>query len=391
MKEQRKRILQLVENGTISAEEAISLLEKLEKPTEKQAEEAVQPSTPAPKVEEQENKQDATDFEGFDPKKEANDSSEEDEFIDDLKKDFAQFSTKLMDFVGAAVTKVKDMDFSSMSPSSKKLEWKISLEQQTFSNISVDLPNGQVKIRDSADGSTFVEVAATPMLQFGSSNDTSEEEMKNNVHATIDAGTLRVTNSSKSLKTDLIIYVPKGEYQKIRVHQFNGAFTLHSIDVDQLRVETKNGAINLSDSTFDSAELETANGAIDIRDVSGRDLDAKTLNGRVYIDGILRSTEAKSVNGHIVLTTKSQQAERIKAETTTGTIEIYVPKTLSLIGEVSSSIGKMDIELGDVELMHETNQMFVKRVRFSKSVEDASKLTIDGEIKSGSVIIRYTI
>lgn len=388
MQDERKRILQLVESGIITATEAIGLLEKLEQPQKAQASTSV---TEEPKVEvpKESEKAEETEAEFFE--KESTKTSKEDEFIDDLKKDFTQLSSRIMELFGNTVNKVKDMDLSAMSPSSKKQEWTIPLGDQSFENISVDIPNGHLTIRDSADGSAYLEVVATPILSFGTSKEISEEDMKKQFSSRIDTGTLRINTMSKTLKTDVIAYVPKGEYKKVRVHLFNGGYKMHNLDVDQLRVETKNGSINLADMNFDSVEIESANGEIEVRDVSGREFEAETLNGRVYIDGVLKSLKAKSVNGNVILTTTSQQAEQLKARTTAGSIELYVPESLSLAGEVSSALGKMDVKLSDVEFMHETNQVFSKSMRFNKEVVGASRLIIDAETKTGSVIIRYTL
>lgn len=397
MQDERKRILQLVENGTISAVEAIGLLEQLEKgqgSSSAQVEEketATLQKKTTEQVEKQQTSDEAKDTEFFDEDLMKKNSADQDEFIDDLKNDLSQLSTRIMDFLGGAVTRVKDMDFSSMSPTGKKQEWTVPLGATSFDNISIDMPNGHLTIRDSADGSAYLEVSATPMLQFGSTKELSSDEIEKQFNAKVDAGTLRVSNTAKSLKTDVIAYVPKGDYKKVRVHLFNGGFKMHSLNVDQLRVETKNGSLHLSDVNFDSAELESANGDIKVQDVSGRDIEAETLNGRVYVDGVIQSVEGKSVNGNIILTTTSQQAERVKARTTAGTIELYVPDSVSLIGEVSSALGKMDVNLSDVELLDETNQVFNKSLRFRKDLSDAQQLSIDAETKTGSVIVRYTL
>lgn len=394
MQNERKRILQLVENGIITATEAIGLLEKLEQSPKTDSTDSTDSTTSVTnqskvEVPKESEKLEETEAEFFE--KDSKDTSKEDEFIDDLKKDFTQLSSRIMELFGNTVNKVKDMDLSSMSPSSKKQEWTIPLSEHSFENISVDIPNGHLTIRDSADGSAYLEVAATPILSFGSSKETSEEELKKQFSVRVDTGTLRINTISKTLKTDVIAYVPKGDYKKVRIHLFNGGFKMHNLDVDQLRVETKNGSINLADMNFDSVEIESANGEIEVRDVSGREFEAETLNGRVYIDGVLKSLKAKSVNGNVILTTTSQQAEQLKARTTAGSIELYVPESLSLAGEVSSALGKMDVKLSDVEFMHETNQVFSKSMRFNKELVGAGRLIIDAETKTGSVIIRYTL
>ncbi|WP_338838629.1 DUF4097 family beta strand repeat-containing protein [Kurthia gibsonii] len=387
MQDERKRILQLVENGTISAQEAITLLEKLDQKGTKSAEVPKKEEVKQSTHQQEQLKEEQT----YKHTQEDEKSKKEDEFINDIKRDFNEFGTKFMDFIGAAVNKVRDIDFSSMTSGNNKFSWIEPIENTLFDNISVDMPNGQLTIRDSVDGSAYLEVSATPLFRVGAQKDLSNEEIKKQFNCGNDAGTLRIHNTAKMLKTDVIMYVPKGDYRRIRANLFNGGFTLHSINADQVNVETKNGSIHISDITFDSVDVESANGSIDIRDVAGREVEAETMNGRVYIDGSLRSIEAKSLNGHVVVTSKSQQTERIKANTAAGTIELYVPESVSLIGELSSTFGKMDVVLGDVEFLREDNQMFNKSVRFRKVVPDAHQLTIDGETQTGSVIVRYTV
>lgn len=374
MHEERKRILKLVENGVISAEEAIVLLEKLGTTSEKK-------SPVAESTEEKDTFQ--GEFTHDESKK------EEDPFLDDLKKDFNYFSTKVMDFVGDAINKVTGTNFSTMGKEGA-VEWTIPLEG-TFNSISVDMPNGQLTVRDSADERAYLEVTSTPMLQIGSMKDLTEEEIREQFNYAVDGETLRIHHASKMIKSEVIAYIPKGAYKKIRANLFNGSFTMHNVDVEQVRVETKNGSIKLSDINFDSIEVESVNGSIDIRDLNGRELEAETVNGRVYVDGKIQSLEGQSVNGHVVLTTRDHEAKRLKGQTVAGSIEMYIPNDISVEGDVSSAFGKMDVKLNDVEFLQESNQMFSKTTSFRKSLDQSSALSIKGDTKTGSVIVRYTL
>ncbi|GEK33639.1 DUF4097 family beta strand repeat-containing protein [Kurthia sibirica] len=382
MQNERSRILKLVENGTISAEEAIVLLEKLERGPDK-----VESNNNENDQQQEQQQSHDNESESFEEEKK---HSKEEEFVEDLKRDFGQFSNRLMDFLGTAVNKVKDMDFSSMTSGGEKIEWTDHLGEETVRSISADIPNGQLTVRDSIDGSTTIEVSAASMIGFSTSNFT-EEDLKKQFRAFNDNGTLRIVSTSKTVKIDVKLFLPKGDYKDLKAGLFNGNFSVQSLNIGRIRVQTKNGNIDMSDVNFDTAEVESSNGSIEIREVAGKELEAETMNGRVYVDGALRSIEAKSMNGHIILTTRSQEAERIKAHTTAGSIELYIPNTISLSGEVVSSFGKMDVDLKDVELLHETDKMFNKSLRFNKTIADAQRLNIDGETTTGSVIIRYTL
>ena len=75
-------------------------------------------------------------------------------------------------------------------------------------------------------------------------------------------------------------------------------------------------------------------------------LTAETLNGRVYIDGSLKEVTAQSLSGHVVVTTTSEEAERIDAKTMSGSVELYIPSGISLSGEIASNMGRLGLTIG---------------------------------------------
>lgn len=401
MQSERKRILTLLENGTITAQEAILLLEALEKKTATHTsagenysgssqtemnhqEEQVQP--------EREQKQ--TNYDDFFEKKEEPNqqstkpkSASEQEFFDEIKQDFSQFSTKFMDFMNTAFSKVKDIDFDFTFGEKSAFEHRFVLDNTEFTHISVDIPNGQLQIRPSTDATVHAECRVRPTIVR--SGEDLQKEFLDKFIFTNDQGKLRIISDLKSMRVDIVLYVPKRQYEAISANLFIGSFVLTDLDVSKLKVKTKNGLIDCERSAFKSAELETANGAIKVKNVAGEDLEAETLNGQVYIDGAIRDIEAKSVSGHVVVTTRAIDATRVKAQTVAGAVELYIPSTLSLEGEVSSNLGKMDVRLEDVQYRNVQEQFLQKSVRFSKKLPDTSTLTIDGETKTGSVVVRY--
>ena len=198
-------------------------------------------------------------------------------------------------------------------------------------------------------------------------------------------------STTKKIRVDVTLYIPETKYSLISIHQFNGGFSIHNINLDKLKVKTMNGGISCKSLNFRRLDLETANGAIELREVKGDEVEAETVNGRIYIDGEITEIEANSVNGHVVVTTRSDDARSIKAQTVAGTVEIYIPSTISLHGEVSSNLGKMDVRLPDVQRINEQSQFLQKTVQFSKNIDSQSSLAIEGETKTGSVIVRYNL
>ncbi len=310
-------------------------------------------------------------------------------FFEDLKKDFTQFSSRFVELMNTAVSKVKEFDFDKSFIEPNTFETEQIIEPTNFTNISIDIPNGNVEIKPSIDGNARAVYKVKP--SFVKVSDDIEKEFQEHFICKNDNGTLRVISTTKKIRVDVTLYIPQAEYNTFTVHQFNGGFSTRNLNVEKLKVKTMNGGIECREFQFRRIDLETANGAIEVREVSGDELEAETVNGRIYVDGAIQEIEAESANGHVIVTTRSQEARVVKANTVAGTVEIYIPSTVSLQGEVSSNFGKMDVRLPDVERLNEQSQFLQKNVQFSKKVENTPTLIVDGETKTGSVIVRYNL
>ncbi|WP_397537263.1 DUF4097 family beta strand repeat-containing protein [Rummeliibacillus pycnus] len=410
MQDERKRILDLVEKGTITAQEAIVLLEKLEQSStqsmENQHQDSLDNTNTQSKYEQtqsntKETNQQSQSYsqtndeqyswqeQGQSSKQYQSSKGIDETFFEDLKRDFTQFSSKFVDLMNTAVTKVKEFDFDKSFIDPNVFEKEEIIETTDFSNISIDIPNGNVEVKPSIDGTARAVYKARP--SFVKISDDLEKEFRDHFVCKNDNGTLRVISTTKKIRVDVTLYIPQTNYNTVTIHQFNGGFSTGNINIEKLKVKTMNGRIDCKSFNFRRVDLETANGAIEVRDVAGDELEAETVNGRIYVDGAISEIEAESANGHVVVTTRSQEAKSIKAQTVAGTVEIYIPSTVSLQGEVSSNLGKMDVRLPDIQRLNEQSQFLQKSVQFSKKIEDASTLVIDGETKTGSVIVRYNL
>lgn len=405
MQDERKRILDLVEKGTISAQEALVLLEKLEQPSTQAVDRQAQDTniTDSQSTTEQSSsyhdapsdshtKEDSSDsFTGQQGQSfEKNQSSKiDDTFFEDLKKDFTQFSTKFVDLVNTTFSKIKDFDFDKTFVEPTTFEKEEIIDSTDFNNISIDIPNGSIDIKPSLDGAAKAVYRVRP--SFVKLSDNIEKEFQEQFICKNDNGTLRVISTTKKIRVDVTLYIPEKQYSTATIHQFNGGFTIHNIDLEKLKVKTLNGGISCKSFNFRRLDLETANGAIEVRDATGEEIEAETVNGRIFIDGKIGEIEADSVNGHVIVTTTSEEARSVKAQTVAGAVEIYIPSTISLQGEVSSNLGKMDVRLPDVQRLNEQSQFLQKTVQFSKKVENTATLVIEGETKTGSAVVRYNL
>jgi len=390
MQNERQRILELVEKGTISAQEAITLLEALEQPSKSTqnvmndvVNEDQYSTTEKESVfkDESQNEQQSQKDEDF--------SEYFQEEMRDFRKDLSQIGSLFMDMMNTAVKKVKEFDVTS--PFGDKFEFTHTEEvsAERVDKIIAELPNGNFAL-ETAEGDSF-QVICKVKAPFV--NDSEEETRANFLEQFVvkeDGDSLRILSQLKLVQVNVKVLVPKDKLEKLSVRLMNGNVTLQDTDFEQLKVKTLNGAIKGSKFNFGKAEVDSSNGSIELTNVRSKDLEAETLNGRVYLDGALDEVAAKSVNGHVVVTTCSTNSAKIKAQTVAGAVELYVPRTLSLSGKIVTNFGKVDVGIQDVSKIESQDQFLSKVVRFDKEIENANRLFIEGESKTGAVLVRYT-
>ena len=183
MQDERKRILNLVEKGTITAQEALVLLEKLEQPAAQSVNTQKQNTTTEQSqfANSQSQSDSYTNEEDFtkqqDEKFKQNQSSRvDDTFFEDLKKDFTQFSTKFVDLMNTTLSKVKEFDFEKTFMDPTTFEKEEIIEVSDFKNISIDIPNGNIEIKPSFDGKAKAVYQVKP--SFVKLNDNIEKEFE---------------------------------------------------------------------------------------------------------------------------------------------------------------------------------------------------------------------
>jgi len=383
MQEERKRILDSVEKGTISAQEALILLEALGNG------EAKQSASPSTLTRFEPETKSTHSYTETDNKKTG--FSQADDFMEDIKKDFTQFGDRFMQFMQSAVGKVKSFDFDMPFGEPIQFHHTFTKEDVNIREISADFANGKIEIYPSQDGQVRAECHVK--VYRSPTEEEAKKEFLDKFVFVVDHQRLRMISDLKTTSVNVVLYVPKQVYDSISIRLFNGAFAGKHLEVDRLKVKTSNGKIELKDVQFEDGEIQTVNGAIHVKEAKGNKIDAETINGRIYIDGYLSEIDAQSVNGHVVVTTKNQKARKIEGRAVAGTVEIYVPSNIALQGEVSSNLGKMEVALSDVTRMNEQEHFLQKSIRFTKDIADLTDaaLYIKGEAKTGSVLVRYTI
>ncbi|MFC4411502.1 DUF4097 domain-containing protein [Chungangia koreensis] len=384
MQNERKRILDMLENGVINAEEALLLLENLGK--DQQAKNAQLPTEQPKRQSAQEEPK--TDFGGTSYNgNESKTGSKDEDFFEDIRRDFNQFGDRFMQFVQSAVEKVKGFDFDRPFGEPVEFHHSVTKDFSNFNEISVDIANGKLELYPSEENGVRAECHVKAYRQ--SSPEEAKKEFLEKFLFVEDGQKLRLVNDMKMFQTNVVLYVPHKDYEAFNGRLFNGAFKLSELKIDRLKVKTANGKIEVRGLNFKDADFETANGSVQLQEVTGEQLEVETLNGRVYVDGNVKEVEAQSINGHVVVTTKDTSARKIDARAVAGSVELYIPSGVPINGEIASNFGKMDLQLTDITRVNESEQFLQKSIKFSKDGE-GTPLVVFGEAKTGSVLVRYS-
>jgi DUF4097 and DUF4098 domain-containing protein YvlB len=363
MKEEKKRILKMVEEGKLTVDEAVTLLDELEKAQqtmEQKQEQIVNELSTAVNFEE--------------TKKE-----------DPLQAKYQSTKEKIFDFVDTALKKIKDFDFDLNFGQSIEISHIFHQGDVDLTNMDIDVANGSIKI--AAWDQPDVRIECQAKVFRVENSDQARQNFLRDIVFSVENQKLRFMTQQKWMKVESVIYVPKSDYERVRIRMFNGTVLGEEMNVADLRVKTANGKINLERIKGKKAEVETANGKIKIINSQIDDLEAETINGGIKLDGDFKRVETQSFNGNISYNVNGNRAEVIQVKATTGGIDLFVPEALPVNGELKTNLGGFNLQLVGVQILEEKSEMIQKSLRFQSINHPDKMVKIYADTKTGSIAI----
>jgi DUF4097 and DUF4098 domain-containing protein YvlB len=363
MKEEKKRILKMVEEGKLTVDEAVTLLDELEKAQqtmEQKQEQIVNELSTAVNFEE--------------TKKE-----------DPLQAKYQSTKEKIFDFVDTALKKIKDFDFDLNFGQSIEISHIFHQGDVDLTNMDIDVANGSIKI--AAWDQPDVRIECQAKVFRVENSDQARQNFLRDVVFSVENQKLRFMTQQKWMKVESVIYVPKSDYERVRIRMFNGTVVGEEMNVADLRVKTANGKINLERIKGKKAEVETANGKIKIINSQIDDLEAETINGGIKLNGDFKRVETQSFNGNISYNVNGNRAEVIQVKATTGGIDLFVPEALPVNGELKTNLGGFNLQLVGVQILEEKSEMIQKSLRFQSINHPDKMVKIYADTKTGSIAI----
>lgn len=363
MKEERKRILKMVEDGKLTVDEALTLLEELEKSTQTIAQK-----------QEQISKELSTAFKFEEAKKE-----------EPFNTKVHSTKDKIFDFVDTALKKIKDLDLDLKIGQSVEISHIFHQGDVYLKDMDVDLANGSLKLIPWDQNDVRIECQAK-VYRVENSDQARQNFLKDILFA-IEGQKLRFMTQQKWMKVDAVLYVPQAEYDRVRVRMFNGPISGEELTINDLRVKTANGKIDFARLNGKRSEMETANGHITLTGSVIDDLEVETINGAIKLEGDFRKVETQTLNGNTTYTLNGNRCELIAAKATTGGIDLHVPDGVAASGELKTNLGGFNIKLDGIQILEEKSEMIQKMLRFQSVNHPDRMLKIFADTKTGSITL----
>ncbi|MCT2537299.1 DUF4097 family beta strand repeat-containing protein [Aquibacillus koreensis] len=361
MKEDRKRILKMVEEGLISAEEAAELFESLDK------------ADKAEKAEKEPNQ--LTEQVKWD--------QGESYYSQNKKQSTTSKKAKLLSLVEEAFTKIKNVDLDFNFGTHTVVSHIFHSQNVDVSNLDIDIANGSLTLSPWNEADVRIECEAK--VYQVDDKDRARQNFLDTSAFHVDEKQLHFSVPSKQIKTDVVMKIPERLYEKISVKLFNGPVNAESVKTKQLRVKTSNGDVTLKRLEGKLLFVETGNGKITTDQVMMEEVETETMNGAIHLDGQFHAVDAQTVNGSIQCAWEGENTRTGFFRTTTGSIRLHVPNTVKIEGKLESNIGGLHCDLHNYQVVNETKEVIKRTLQFEAQQEHSALLHIEAETKTGSI------
>lgn len=370
VKEERKKILEMVKSGLLSIDEAEELLVELAQAEEKKqkGEEASKQAEELTIIEAESSKEEKFQKEYYDYK---------------FKRE-KSLKDRVFDFFETAMEKVKELDLDFTK--SVNISHVFQQNDNHFDNIQIDIPNGSVHLEAWDHSDVRVECEAK-VFRTDNPEEGKERFMKDVEFKVVD-DTLTFVSFDKINKVEIRVYVPQQDYDKVYVKLFNGPITGRNLGSKKLSFQSTNGQIRLSNAEGEKAKIETTNGAISVTESVFDKIDVETVNGKVDVDAKYRKLEAETIGGSITTFVREPQPESVQLSSATGSIYVNVQGDLAVSGEAKSNLGNVTVDLENIYNIKEEKEVIQKMVRFDTTSELTNKTYIFADAKTGSVFVK---
>lgn len=356
-------ILKMIEDGKVSAEEGLKLLDAVGKGQEDTSSKALTTDL------------DETAGDSYKQKHQRKETSEETPF------------SKLTGFFESAIQKVKDGDFDFNFGAATEVDHIFQHQNITPKTVHVLLDNGSVEVIpwDKPDVRIECQVKVYRM--------SDEEEAKtfflNESTFSVTEEKLLFETKSKTMKVNATLYVPEASYTHMKLYTFNGSLKGDSLKVETFEANTTNGLIKTEGLISKKASIETVNGSINCEGSKLQLLEAKTLNGTIKVSGAIQDADVETVNGSISYEIEDTgESGYVDLKTTTGSLKLHVSDQVRFDGKLKSNVGSINNRLAFSEVVDEKKDIGQRYMQVTANSNQSTRVRVHAVANTGSITLQ---
>lgn len=379
MEEERKLILKMIDEGKISAEDGVKLLQALNEPTDTE-------NRSRTKATEQSETTTTTSLSTKVDWEEGNKRwDQQNEFRSEQEKKL-DFASMFTEFIDSAFQKIKEFDLDFNFGPYEEIHHIFQHKNLQEKRIDVALENGSIHVKPWKENDVKIE-CHVKMYRGNSREEARREFLKETVFET-NEDELRFYTKTKAMKMEATMYVPEKYYDRFQIYTFNGHVTVDDMQGEKILGKAMNGTVTFNNVQADTVEGETVNGAITVQDGIYDTVFLKTISGAIRFDGTAEDVEIESVNGSIQSTFSLTDDGKAKLSTITGSIAVTLPPNIQTEGDISTNVGNISYHLHELHILEEKKDFMQKSLKFVSQVDGTPRLSLEASSKTGSLTIK---
>lgn len=282
----------------------------------------------------------------------------------------------------------KDIDINFNLPKQAKVtfedEWLF--ENTTATILDFKNANGDLIFKPSMNDS--IKVVAKIKMHGNIKEATPKEAFEARSVIKIDEDQFTFHIPNKSVVADMIIYLPKRNYDYIRSNSFNGDVHFKEITTRDIFVKATNGNISIDDMQATMLEVKGTNGDITLTELYLRDLLVSTVNGGVRVVGEVQSSDVHTTNGDIRMTLSGNELIHVVGGSVNGDVKISWPEGVGLEIEAKSTFGKVQSRLSNIESSLEAAKK--GKTHRLRRISDGEICRVKAQTTTGNVLFKDT-
>ncbi|MDN6626684.1 MAG: daptomycin-sensing surface protein LiaX [Pisciglobus halotolerans] len=312
--------------------------------------------------------------------------------LNDVNEKVSDAGSHLGDFLKDSFSSVMDsMEWKEVNVKvpglvSTKFEHTFTYEETKATILNIKLANGNVVFKQSANDDIKVEAS---IKLYGKINENEQplEAFTKRSNIMIDEDTFTFHVPNKSVRVDLIVYLPKRTYDHTQIKLLNGNVAFERFEGNDVYVKSTNGTLSFDHFHVTMLEAEGVNGSVNILNSRIRDLIAMSVNGSLTVRGNVKSSNLSTVNGTVRLTLTGDDIVRVEASSVNGSVKVSVPKEAGLEIEARTNLGSIQNRMTNTEIVKEKKERTNHLMNLRRGTEGEA-IVLNLKTTTGTVMLK---